>query len=91
MLEKLQIFFHIFVPFNIYIRPTKKFLNYPKVGLLRQNVTFLSLTTMEEKLRAIRELTYLDILRALKYYLGLTGYFHSYIDFYAQLAKSLQE
>lgn len=50
----------------------------------------LGLTTSEEKLMAIRLLTYPDILSALEYYLDLIGYLRSYIHFYAQLVAFLQ-
>ncbi len=83
--------FEIFLRYNISIKPTKSFLNYPDVRLLGQRVNSLGLTTSDEKLKAIRLLTYPDILGALEYYLGLTGYLQSYIHFYAQLAASLQE
>ena len=91
LLNKLQVLFEIFFRYNISIKPTKSFLNYPDVGLLGQRVNSLGLTTSEEKLKAIRLLTYPDTLRALEYYLGLTGYLRSYIHFYAQLAMPLQE
>lgn len=76
--------------YNISINPTKLYLNYPDVGLLGQRVNSLGLTTLEEKLRAIRLLTYPDTLKALEYYLGLTRYLQSYIHFYAQLAAPFQ-
>lgn len=90
MIDQLWILFQIFVAFNISIKPTKTFLNYPDVGILGQKVNLLGLTTAEEKLKAIKRLTYPNTLGALKYYLGLTGYFRSYIHFYAQLAELLQ-
>ena len=90
LLEKLRILFDIFFEYNIFIKPTKFFLNYPNVGLLGQQVSFLGLTTLEEKLRAIKHLTYPETLGALKYYLELTGYLRNYIHFYAQLAALLQ-
>lgn len=67
------------------------FLNYPDVGLLKQSVNSLALTTFDKKLRAICLLAYLDTLGALEYYLGLIGYLQNYIYFYAQLAALLQE
>ena len=91
LLDKLQILFEIFLHYNISIKPTKSFLNYPDVRLLGQRVNSLGLTTSDEKLNAIRLLTYSDTLRALEYYLGLTRYLQSYIHFYAQLAAPLQE
>ena len=90
LLDKLRVLFDIFLYYNICIKPTKSFLNYPDVALLGQRVNSLGLTTSEEKLKAIRLLTYPDTLGALEYYLGLTGYFCNYIHFYAHLAAPLQ-
>ena len=86
LLRKLRILFDIFFKYNISIKPTKSYLNYPDVGLLGQQVNFLGLVTSKEKLRSIKHLTYPKTLGALEYYLGLTGYFQHYIHFYAQLA-----
>lgn len=36
LLKKLRILFDIFVKYNISIKPSKSFLNYPDVGLLGQ-------------------------------------------------------
>lgn len=90
LLVKLRTLFEIFVAYNISIQPTKSFLNYPDVGFLGQRVDSLGLTTAKDKLQAIKLPSYPDILGALEYYLGLTGYLRSYIHFYAQLAKPLQ-
>lgn len=90
LLNKLRTLFEIFLYYNISIKPTKSYLNYPDVALLGQRVNSLGLTTSEEKLKAIRLLTYPNTLGALEYYLGLTGYLRSYIHFYAQLATPLQ-
>lgn len=83
LLEKLRILFDIFFEYNISIKPTKSFFNYPNVGLLGQRINFLGLTNSQEKLWAIRHLTCPETLGALKYYLELTGYLRSYIYFYA--------
>ena len=83
LLKKLRILFKIFLKYNISIKPTKSFFNYPNVRLLGQQVNFLGLTTLEKKLWAIKHLTYLEILGVLKSYLGLTGCLHNYIHFYA--------
>ncbi len=82
--------FEIFLDYNISISPTKSYLNYPNVVLLGQRVDSLGLTTLEQKLKAIKLLTYPDTLGALECYLGLTGYLRSYIHFYAQLVAPLQ-
>lgn len=89
LLSKLRILFEIFVAYNIFIKPTKIFLNYPDVRLLGQEVNTLSMTTAKKKLNAIRLLQYPLTVGILEYYLGLTGYFHSYIHYYAQLAEPL--
>ena len=91
LLDKLRILFEIFLAYNISISPTKSYLNYPNVVLLGQQVDSLSLTTLEQKLKAIKFLTYPDTLGALEYYLGLTGYLRNYIHFYAQLPVPLQD
>ena len=36
LLKKLRILFEIFLKYNVSIKPTKSFLNYPNVGLLGQ-------------------------------------------------------
>ena len=61
------------------------------MGLLGQSVNTLGFTTSDKKLKSIRLFAYLNMLGALEYYLGLTGYLRSYIHFYAQLAAPLQK
>lgn len=90
LFHKLCILFEIFLHYNISIKPTKSYLNYPDVGLLGQRINSLGLTTSDEKLKTVRLLRYPETLRALEYYLGLTGYLRSYIHFYAQMASPLQ-
>lgn len=65
-------------------------LNYSDITLPEQLINSLELFISKEKLKAVRLLKYPKILRALEYYLGLTGYLRSYIDYYAQLASPLQ-
>ena len=90
LLDKLHTLFEIFLAYNISISPTKLYLNYPNVVLLGQQMYSIGLTTSEQKLKAIKLLTYPDTLGALEYYLGLTGYLRNYIHVYAQLAAPLQ-
>lgn len=82
-LEKLRILFNIFLEYNISIKPTKSFFNYPNIELLGKKINFLGLTTSEEKLRAISFFNYSETLSVLEYYLGLTGYLRNYIHYYA--------
>lgn len=90
LLKKLRILLDIFLKYNISIKPSKSFLNYPNVGLLGQKVSFLGLTTSKEKLIAIKLLNYPKTLGMLKYYLTLAGYLRNYIHFYAQLVAFFQ-
>lgn len=87
--EKLHILFDIFLVYNISIKPTKSFFNHSDVGLLGQPINCLGIITLEEKVRAIKQLTYPKILSALKYCLELISYLRNYIHFYAQLATPL--
>lgn len=82
--------FEIFLKYNIFISPTKLYLNYSNVALLGQQVNSLGLTTLEQKLEAIRLLSYPETLGALEYYLSLIGYLKNYIHFYTQFATPLQ-
>ncbi len=81
LFQKFCVFFKIFFAYNISIKPTKTYLNYPDVGLLGQRVYYLGLTIFDDKLRAIHLLCYSETLGALEYYLGRTGYLRSYIYF----------
>ena len=83
LLSKLCILFEIFVAYNISIKLTKTFLNYLNIGLLGQEVNTLGLSTAKKKFNAIRLPQYLLTMRALEYYLGLTGYLRSYIHHYS--------
>lgn len=90
LLRKLCALFEIFLHYNISIKSTKLYLNYPNIGFLSQQVNFWGLTTSDKKLKAIHLLRYPETLQALEYYLGLTGYLRFYIHFYAQIASPLQ-
>ena len=90
LFQKLRVLCEIFVAYNISIKPTKTYLNYPDVGLLGQQDNCLGLTTSDDKHGAIQLLCYPKTLGGLKYYLRLTGYLRSYLHFYAKLAELLQ-
>ena len=58
-LRKLRILFEIFLHYNISIKLTKSYLNYPIIGFFGQQVNFLGLTILDDKLKAIRLFHYL--------------------------------
>lgn len=57
------------------MKPTKSYLHYFDISLLGQQVNFVGLITLEDKLRTIYLLIYLDILDVLELYLKLNNYF----------------
>ena len=89
--KDLQELFQVFTAVNVSISPTKTFLGYPDVNLLRQQVNSLGLSTALDKLKAISSLSYPSTIGDLEHYLGLTGYLRNYVYIYAQKAKALQE
>lgn len=76
--------------YNITLDPGKSFIGYPSVPLLGQRVDAFSMTTTEEKLRAISELKFPTNLADLEVYIGLTGYMRQYVHEYAQKIEPLQ-
>ena len=82
--------FQIFVKYNISISLTKTFLSYPNINLLSYKVDSLGIATPEDKLKAIRSLSYPTTLGDLKHYLSLANYLRNYVYHFAQLAQPLQ-
>ena len=73
-LTHLRTIFKLFLQLRIFIKSIKAFLGYPDVHLLRQWVNSFSLTTTEEKLKAISLLKFPCTLRKLETYIGMTGW-----------------
>ena len=87
----LRQLFTLLVTYNVSISSKKTFLGYLSVNLLGRKVDSLGLATSEDKLVAIRNLSYPITLEKLEYYLGLTGYLRTGVYYYAQLSAPLQE
>lgn len=83
--------FRILNSYNIGLKPSKAFIGYPSVQLLGQRVDALGMTTAKEKLEAITALEFPKTLKGLETYLGMTGYLHHYIPFFAQIIEPLQD
>lgn len=62
LFHKLQVFFEVFLCYNIFIKPLKLYLNYPDMELFWQKVNFLGLITSDKKLKVIRFLIYPNML-----------------------------
>ena len=90
-LADMRELFATLVKWNVSLAPAKTFLGYPDVQLLGQRVNSLGLTTATEKLAAIAKIQYPLTVGDLEHFLGLTGYLRSYVHYYAQLARPLQD
>ena len=90
-LADIRELFATLVKWNVSLAPAKTFLGYPDVQLLGQRVNSLGLTTAIEKLAAIAKIQYPLTVSDLEHFLGLTGYLRSYVHYYAQLARPLQD
>ena len=86
----LRRLFQLLIEYNIVIASIKTFLNYSNINLLDRKVDSFDMTTAENKLKTISEISYPSTLGDLEYYLELTDYLRSFIHYYAQLVSSLQ-
>lgn len=86
----LHIIFSLFQQVQITLSLIKSFIEYPSVSLLGQRVDSFRMTTSEEKIEAISNLDFLRNWKDLERYLGLTGWLHNYVSYYAQLTALLQ-
>ena len=89
-LRDLDAVFKTFSRKNIAISPTKSFIGYPSVELLRFYVDSFGLTTTGEKVAAFKQLAFLATLKALEHYIGATGFLRHLIPYYAKLLEPLQ-
>jgi len=76
---------------NLTLTPAKTFVGYPSINLLGQKVDAFGLTTSEEKLAAIRNISFPKTVSDLERYLGLTGWLRNYIPGYSQIGEPLQK
>jgi hypothetical protein len=90
-LVHLRRIFTLFSKLRISLSPLKSYLGFPSIKLLGQRVDGLGLTTADEKLEALTKITFPFTLKELETYLGLSGWLRSYVPFYAQISKPLQD
>jgi hypothetical protein len=88
--EHLDTILGLFDRIGMTIKGAKTFLGYPSIVLLGQRVNGFGMTTSEERVAAIRNLTFPKTLKDLETYLGCTGWLRQYIPYYAQLTEPLQ-
>jgi hypothetical protein len=75
---------------NVTISPKKSFVAFPGVRILGQFVDGLGLTSLEERVQAIRDIDEPQSLTDLEHFLGVTGYLRDKIPRYADIAAPLQ-
>lgn len=71
------------------IAGSKTYLGYPSVTLLGQRVDAFGMYTSDEKIAAIRNLSFPKTLADLELYIGLTGWLRQYVAYYSQLIEPL--
>lgn len=71
--------------YNISIGPTKSFVGYPVNTVLGKIVDSLGVTTTEEKFAAVRNLEFLQNLKALEHFLGFAGSLRHNVPRYAMI------
>ena len=62
---------------------------YPSITALGHYVSRLGLSTMEEKVEAVRRMFFLTSLRELETGLGFFGYYRKFVPYYAAIARPL--
>lgn len=74
---------------GITLSPTKCHFGYTSILLLGQKVSRLGLSTHDEKVKAITEITCPTKVSELQTFLGMTGYFSAYIPYYSFIVSPL--
>ena len=69
----LQTIFSLFLYLKVTLKPKKSYLAYPSITLLSQKVDGLGMTTIEERVSAIKNLRFPNSLNALEIYIGIAN------------------
>ena len=88
--QYLKTIFWLFLSKNIAISPAKSYIAYLDIELLGFRVNSLGLTTTKERVIAFCNLAFLDSLKALEQYLGISSFLQYLILYFAKLSKPLQ-
>lgn len=90
-LKHLEKVFSLFEKFNVALKPSKTFLKYSTITLLRQKIDSFEMSTSIEKLKTILRLKFPLTLSHLEIYLKKTEYLRQYVLYYAQKAEPLMQ
>lgn len=89
-LKHLNVKFQRLSKYDVTLNSKKSFLKYSSIILLDQIIDVFEMIIVEKKLAVISKLTFSEILKKLKTYLDLIGWFRNYVPYYAQMIKSFQ-
>ena len=85
----LNKFFTTLVAWNVTLKPKKAYVGFLDIRLLGQHVDGLGLATLQERVKAIKNIQEPIDVKQLDKFLGITGYLRSKIPWYSQLVEPL--
>lgn len=83
--------FNRFVEYNITIKNSKCFINYPSTIVLNQRINIYNLSTIKNRFAALSKIAFPKNTQDLKHFLSITGYFRYYYKDYANVIEHLQK
>ena len=75
---------------NIILKPSKSYIGYPTMVLLKQKIDIFGLNISVDKLEIIQAIKFPRKFKNLETYVGMRNYFRNYVPYYTQLVKPLQ-
>ena len=88
-LERLRLVFERIRKANLQLKPKKCHLFRKEVSFLGHRVSADSVTTEEDKVQAVKEWPVPKTVKAVRSFLGLTGYYRRFVKDYANVASPL--
>ena len=88
--KHLKTVFSLFEEKSININLNKSFIGYLSVELFDFYIDTLDIHSTEDRIQGFRQLEFPATLKALKTYLRTTGFLHSLIPYYTQIADLFQ-
>ena len=88
-LERLRLVFERIRKANLQLKPKKCHLFRKEVSFLGHRVSAEGVTTEEDKVQAVKEWPVPKSVKAVRSFLGLTGYYRRFVKDYAKVASPL--
>ena len=80
---------HLLESSGITLSISKCFFAYPSVQALGHRVSRLGLSTLEEKIQAVKSLLFPATLQELEHAIGFFGYYRKFVEFFASICEPL--